>query len=153
MKLHLNDTGREVLRDDQIAASQLDPGLVYRHGATSPSNQDPLLISAVGTWAYRPDTTTAVPNLFLAADYVRVNIDTATMDGANEAGRRATNAILMAAESPSPPAAVNGLYQPPEWEPFRSADEIAYARGLPNPLDTPPPPELSLPGLNLAPVR
>jgi hypothetical protein len=65
------------------------------------------------------------------------------MDGANEAGRRATNAILHAADSPASPAAVNNLYQPPEWEPFRRADEEAYARGLPNPLDVSPPPNLA----------
>jgi uncharacterized protein with NAD-binding domain and iron-sulfur cluster len=138
MKLHLNDTGRPTLRDDQVATWQLDPGLVY-NGST-PSNEDPLLISALGTWSSRPDTATAVPNLFLAADYVQVHIDTATMDGANEAGRRATNALLLAADSAAPPAAVNDLYRPPEWEPFRKADEQAYARGLPNALDAPPPP-------------
>jgi uncharacterized protein with NAD-binding domain and iron-sulfur cluster len=143
MKLHLNDTGTTVLRDDQIATWKLDPGLVYARGQTTPINWDPLLISAVGTWTYRPETTTAIPNLFLAADYVRVNIDTATMDGANEAGRRATNAILSAADSPATPAAVNDLYTPPEWEPFRKADEQAYARGLPNVFEIPPPPGLS----------
>lgn len=140
MKRHLNDAGTVVLHDDQVATWKLDPGLVFRRGHGSPKNEDPLLISAVGTWKYRPDATTAVPNLFLAADYVRVYIDTATMDGANEAGKRATNAILHAADSPSPPAFVNNLYQPPEWEPFRRADAEAYARGLPNPLDIPPPP-------------
>jgi uncharacterized protein with NAD-binding domain and iron-sulfur cluster len=140
MKQHLNDTGTTVLRDDQLATWELDPGLIYPNGPGSPTNEDPLLISAVGTWTYRPDAATAIPNLFLAADYVRVYIDTATMDGANEAGRRATNAILHAADSPAAPATVNNLYQPSEWEPFRSADEQAYANGLPNPLDVPPPP-------------
>jgi uncharacterized protein with NAD-binding domain and iron-sulfur cluster len=142
MKLHLNDTGRTVLRDEQIATWKLDPGLVYPPGQPGPTNDDPLLISAVGTWGSRPDAATAIGNLFLAADYVRVNIDTATMEGANEAGRRAANALLLAADSPAAPAPVYGLYQPPEWEPFRAADAQAYARGLPNALDAPAPPAL-----------
>ena len=37
-----------------------------------------------------------MPNLFLAADYVRTYTDLATMEGANEAARRAVNAILNA---------------------------------------------------------
>ena len=35
-----------------------------------------------------------IPNLVLAADYVRTHTDLATMEGANEAARRAVNAIL-----------------------------------------------------------
>jgi uncharacterized protein with NAD-binding domain and iron-sulfur cluster len=145
MKVHLNGTGRSVLRDEQIVSWNLDPGLVYGQRGGARANMDPLMISAVGTWSSRPAAATAIPNLFLAADYVQVSIDTATMEGANEAGKRASNALLAAADSPASPAAVNGLYQPPEWEPFRRADEQAYAHGLPNALDTPPPPSLPLP--------
>jgi uncharacterized protein with NAD-binding domain and iron-sulfur cluster len=149
MKAHLNDTGRAVLRDDQVVSWYLDPGLVYRRRSRRRRpvmrNDDPLFISTTGVWADRPGAATAVPNLFLAADYVRVNIDTATMEGANEAGRRATNAILAASGANSEPAAVYDLYQPPELEPFRRADEELYRQGRPNALDLPPPPRLSLP--------
>ena len=44
-----------------------------------------------GSWADRPDATTRIPNLMLAADYVRTYTDLATMEGANEAARRAVN--------------------------------------------------------------
>ena len=37
---------------------------------------------------------TAIPNLFLASDYVQTFTDLATMEGANEAARRAVNGIL-----------------------------------------------------------
>jgi uncharacterized protein with NAD-binding domain and iron-sulfur cluster len=138
MKAHLNDTGEPVLRDDQVVSWKLDPGLVRRRGRMH--NDDPLFISTRGVWADRPQAATAIPNLFLAADYVQVNIDTATMDGANEAGRRATNAILDAAGSSAQPAAVRDLYRPPELEPFRRADEELWRQGRPNALDVPPPP-------------
>ena len=52
-----------------------------------------------GSWADRPDATTRIPNLFLAADYVRTYTDLATMEGANEAARRAVNGILDATHS------------------------------------------------------
>jgi uncharacterized protein with NAD-binding domain and iron-sulfur cluster len=141
MKAHLNDTGRRVLRDEDVARWYLDPGLVYRRGrGPGPVNEDPLYISTPGTWKDRPDAATGVPNLMLAADYVKVGIDTASMEGACDAGRRAANAILAKADSPAPPAHVYGLYRPPEWEPFRAADEEAYRRGLPNPIGLPAPP-------------
>jgi uncharacterized protein with NAD-binding domain and iron-sulfur cluster len=124
-----------VLRDDQLVTWKLDPGLVYRRGRSRPRNADPLFISTPGAWERRPDAATAIPNLFLAADYVRVNVDTACMEGANDAGRRAANAILATADSSAGPAAVYDLYRPPEWEPFRAADEEAYRRGLPHALD------------------
>jgi uncharacterized protein with NAD-binding domain and iron-sulfur cluster len=139
MKAHVNDSGRQVLRDDQLVRWYLDPGLVYRRGRAGPLNEDPLYISTPGTWKNRPDAATAVPNLVLAADYVKVSIDTASMEGANDAGRRAANAILARADSSASPAHVYELFRAPEWEPYRAADAEAYARGLPNPIGLPPP--------------
>ncbi|HEV3229737.1 MAG TPA: FAD-dependent oxidoreductase [Solirubrobacteraceae bacterium] len=146
MKAHLNDTGQQLLRDDLLVRWYLDPALKFGPRGVI-ANDDPLFISTPGAWASRPDVATAIPNLFLAADYVRVNIDTASMEGANEAGRRATNALLAAADSPAAPAAIYDLYRPPEFEPFRAADEKLWALGLPNALDAPPPRTLSLPAL------
>jgi uncharacterized protein with NAD-binding domain and iron-sulfur cluster len=140
MKAHLNDGGARVLRDEQVARWVLDPGLVYRRGRPAPVNEDPLYISTPNTWQDRPDAATAVPNLLLAADYVKVGIDTASMEGANDAGRRAANAILAKADSPAKHAGVYDLYRPPEWAPYQAADAEAYARGLPNPIGVPAPP-------------
>jgi hypothetical protein len=141
MKAHLNDRGQRVLRDEDVARWSLDPGLVYRRGrGPGPVNQDPLYISTPGTWDDRPDAATGVPNLLLAADYVKVGIDTASMEGACDAGRRAANAILAKADSPASPARVYSLYRAPEWDPYRAADARAYALGLPNPIGLPAPP-------------
>lgn len=64
-----------------------------------------------GSWDLRPGATTALPNLFLAGDYTRNNIDLACMEAANEGGRTAANAILDAAGSDerSGPARVTRL--------------------------------------------
>src|SRR3954471_801031 len=107
MKAHLNDSGHRLLRDDQMVRWVLDPGLVWRRGRSGPVNEDQLRISTPRTWNDRPGAATAIPNLMLAADYVKVGIDTATMEGANEAGRRAANAILDRSGSPRSPARVS----------------------------------------------
>jgi uncharacterized protein with NAD-binding domain and iron-sulfur cluster len=65
-------------------------------------NVEPLLINRVGAAALRPEARTNIPNMFLAADYVRTETDLACMEGANEAARRAVNALLDAAGSAKP---------------------------------------------------
>ena len=58
------------------------------------TNQEPLLINTVNSLKHRPAASTKIPNLMLAADYVNTYTNLACMEGANEAGRRAANAIL-----------------------------------------------------------
>ncbi len=53
-----------------------------------------LFIQPPGSWGFQPDAVTEVPNMFLAADYIHSTFDLATMEAANEAGRRAANGIL-----------------------------------------------------------
>jgi uncharacterized protein with NAD-binding domain and iron-sulfur cluster len=138
MRAALNDTGRAVLHDDQLESWFLDPGVSHSHGRST--SEDPLLISTPGSWRDRPHAATALPNLFLAADYVRTDINTACMEGANEAARRAVNQLLAAAGSREAPSTVYPLYRPPEFEPLRQQDAIRYARGQANVFDVPPPP-------------
>ncbi|MFT4569370.1 MAG: 15-cis-phytoene desaturase [Hyphomicrobiaceae bacterium] len=57
-------------------------------------NRSRLLIHPVDQLGFRPDAETAIENLFLASDYVRTYTDLATMEGADEAARRAVRAIL-----------------------------------------------------------
>jgi len=77
--------------------------------------------------------------MFLCGDYVQTDIDLATMEGANESGRAAVNALLEASESSAEPAAMYKLYDPPEFEALKAADAELYAQGLPNVLDVPRP--------------
>jgi uncharacterized protein with NAD-binding domain and iron-sulfur cluster len=98
---------------------------------TSKTNLEPLLVNLVSTWQLRPDAFTRIPNLFLASDYVRTNTDLATMEGANEAARRAVNAILNKSGNPARPCKIWELHEPEIFAPFRYHDRIRYQKGLP----------------------
>ena len=141
IKVHLNDEGRDVIVDDALLSWYLDPAIGFTSG-TPTSNDEPLLINTVGSWEHRPDAATEIPNLMLASDYVRTDIDLATMEAANEAGRAAANAILERADSPAPPARMFHLFQHPELLALRELDAQRYRLGLPHTLDTPAPPSL-----------
>jgi uncharacterized protein with NAD-binding domain and iron-sulfur cluster len=107
--------------------------LIYRSAleVTSKSNLEPLLVNLVNTWKLRPEAYTRIPNLFLASDYVRTNTDLATMEGANEAARRAVNAILDATGHPAPRCQIWELHEPEIFAPFRWHDRVRYQQGLP----------------------
>ena len=83
----------EDLDKDNVLRAFLDPAIEFPN-PTQAANLEPLLVNTAGSWQHRPDAVTRIPNLFLAADYVRTHTDLATMEGANEAARRAVNGIL-----------------------------------------------------------
>ncbi|MFI9365172.1 FAD-dependent oxidoreductase [Kitasatospora sp. NPDC053057] len=126
--------GRRVLDDADLYTWFIDPA-VTGLGGPAPANREQLLIHPAGTLYNRPTAATAVPNLFLAGDYVATDIDLATMEGANESARRAVNALLDADGSPAPRCTVWPLYRPPELAALQQQDEARYRRGLPNALD------------------
>jgi 15-cis-phytoene desaturase len=94
MKRSLNVDGAVILEDSVLHSWFLDTDIQFVNPEHASTNMEPLLINRVGTWNDRPEAYTAIPNLFLASDYVRTNTNLATMEGANEAARRAVNAIL-----------------------------------------------------------
>lgn len=94
-------------------------------------DKEPLLVNRIRTWDLRPDSFCKIPNLFFAADYVRTHTDLATMEGANEAARRATNAILDASNSKQKRCKIWNLHEPTIFWPFRHHDEIRFKKGLP----------------------
>ena len=126
LKQGLNDAGVDVLDDANVLAWFLDPSIVYPN-PNQATNLEPLLINTAGSWADRPPAETAIDNLFLAADYVRTHTDLATMEGANEAARRAVNGILAAAGSDAPRCAVWPLSEPALFAPARALDRIRWA--------------------------
>jgi uncharacterized protein with NAD-binding domain and iron-sulfur cluster len=122
---HLNDGPTPVLDEAHVLAWFLDPAIEFPNpsGAT---NAEPLLINTAGSWVDRPDATTRIPNLLLAADYVRTYTDLATMEGANEAARRAVNAILDATGSPARRCDVHPLREPAVLGPARTLDAVRW---------------------------
>jgi len=131
LKAAVNSPGHVELEDDNLVVWFLDPGIQLPNPGVV-TNAEPLLINHVGSLALRPEAFTEIGNLFLASDYVRTYTDLATMEAANEAARRATNAIL----------AVSGVDAAPceFWEfdipqPLRHAqflDRVRFKMGLPN---------------------
>ncbi len=137
IKLHLNDNGTDVLTDDMIHSWHLDPAIAWHPARRRNSNDEPLLVNTVGTWEKRPQAVTQFPNLFLAGDYVQTNIDLATMEGANESGRAAVNALLEQSGSKAAPVTMYQLYDPPEFAAAKQADAELFKAGQPNALDHP----------------
>jgi 15-cis-phytoene desaturase len=125
---HLDAEGQKQLTSAKIMRWFLDPAIVYPNPSKA-VNLEPLLINTVGSLADRPHAWTEIPNLFLAADYVRTGTDLACMEAANEAGRRATNALLDRAESPAPRAAIWSLTEPAVFRRFKDWDRLLFERG------------------------
>ncbi|MEA2405063.1 MAG: hypothetical protein QOE08_1710 [Thermoleophilaceae bacterium] len=142
IKLHLNDNGSDVLTDDMVHSWHLDPSIVWSKSRRRNSNDEPLLVNTVGTWEKRPQARTKVPNLFLAGDYVQTDVDLATMEGANESGRAAVNALLDTSGSKADRVRMYKLYDPPEFEAEKRADAELFRQGQPNALDKPIPTSL-----------
>jgi len=109
----------------------LRPAGTFAGSVAEDKDAEPLLINTNGSWFKRPDAATGIPNLFLGADYVRTNTDLATMEGANEAARRAVNALLIEAKSTAAPCQVWPLEQMRVFAPFRWIDRVGVALGLP----------------------
>ncbi len=133
MKAGLNDTGRTVLSDAKLHSWFLDPAVEL--DGTRASNDEQLLIHPTGTWYHRPEARTAIPNLYLAGDYVAVDIDLATMEGANASARAAVNALLDEEGSAAERCAITPLYRAPEFEALKRQDEIRHRLGLRNVFD------------------
>jgi uncharacterized protein with NAD-binding domain and iron-sulfur cluster len=130
LKQSLNIGGKEILKDEFLDQWFLDPAIYLVEGEKD-TNEEPLLVNLINTWTSRPEATTQIPNLFLASDYVRTFTDLATMEGANEAARRAVNGILDASGSDVPQCKLWNLHEPELFEPWRTLDRIRYRQGLP----------------------
>ncbi|MEJ8661117.1 hydroxysqualene dehydroxylase [Streptomyces sp. MS1.AVA.4] len=134
LKAALNDTGRPVLKDSALHSWFLDPG-VDGLGTPHPTNEDELLIHPVGTFHNRPSAASRVPNLFLSGDYVAVDIDLATMEGANASARAAVNALLDRIGSPATRCTIEPLFRAPELDDLKRHDRTRYRLGLRNVFD------------------
>lgn len=147
MKKSLNLNGKVVLRDDMIEFYYIDSDIHDAKAAKNlelaelqPNedvkeryfNREPLLVNTVHSWTLRPEARTNIPNLMLAADYVRTNTDLATMEGANEAARRAVNCIIDASGSNATYCKIWNYSEPWALAPFKWYDNARYRKGLPH---------------------
>ncbi len=132
LKRSLNVEGQVLLRDEDLVHWFLDPDIVDdpRHPGRR-DDVEPLLVNNANTWRLRPEAVTAIPNFMLASDYVRTWTDLATMEGANEAARRAVNGILERSGSTAPRCQVWNLHEPDALAPLRAYDRARYRAGLP----------------------
>lgn len=132
LKRSLNVNGREVLRDSDLHYWYLDPDI-----AADPKRRhkfddvEPLLVNLIDSWRLRPDAVTSIPNLLLASDYVQTYTDLATMEGANEAARRAVNGIIERSGCNASPCRLWKLHEPAMFEPMRSYDRQRWKAGMP----------------------
>jgi uncharacterized protein with NAD-binding domain and iron-sulfur cluster len=130
LRAHLNAALEETSLVDWYLADSIE------HQADgSVVNHEPLLVNTAGSWAFRPEAVTRIPNFFLAADYVRTNTDIATMESANEAARRAVNGILSAAGVSAAPCGVWELDEPAVFKPLQMLDRVRLRRGQPHLFD------------------
>jgi uncharacterized protein with NAD-binding domain and iron-sulfur cluster len=94
-------------------------------------DKEPLLVNNTRTWDLRPEAYCNIPNLFFASDYVRTHTDLATMEGANEAARRAVNVIIERSGSSATKCEIWNLHEPWLLAPFRWYDKKRFSKGLP----------------------
>jgi len=124
----LNSRERTLLRDEDLVGWHLDDELMPQPGG-GVTSRAPLLVHPPGSWHDRPEAPTALPNLTLAADYIRTHTNIASMEGANEAARRAVNAILDHCDSPAPRCAIWPLREPAVFERAKQFDERMMSSG------------------------
>jgi uncharacterized protein with NAD-binding domain and iron-sulfur cluster len=122
---HVNDGS---LQSSNVVARFLDPAITAFGPSTSTAaeNAEPLLINTAGSWHNRPEACTALENFFLASDFVRTYTDLATMEGANEAARRAVNGILDAEHSAASRCQLFALHEPGILAPLRRLDKLRW---------------------------
>jgi 15-cis-phytoene desaturase len=129
IKMHLDPSEAKELEESVIDWA-LDPG-VKLPGTSGAENDEPLLINTTNSWQNRPEAVTKIPNLFLAADYVRTYTDLATMEGANEAARRAVNGIIEASRANVPLCKLWPLVEPKMFSLLKKYDRWRFEHGLP----------------------
>lgn len=145
LKNSLNVNGQIILTDDMIVDWFLDRDIQedgthanHENMLQLPlKNREPLLVNSVNSWNLRPDANCDIPNLFLASDYIKTFTDLATMEGANEAARRAVNCLLDHDGSAASKCKIWPLHEPAMFKPLRWYDKLRWKNGLPWRMHTP----------------
>lgn len=136
MEKSLNINGNTIIDRSMIVATHVDCDISEEaqqllNDFTSEHNSEPLLVNTANSWSKRPEASTGIRNFFLASDYVRTYTDLATMEGANEAARRAVNGIIAKSGSNAAYCKIWKLHEPGVFAVLRWLDRIRYEKGLP----------------------
>jgi uncharacterized protein with NAD-binding domain and iron-sulfur cluster len=126
-------TAKDLLLDEIGQYLPITPADV-KDWEINPNVNVPLFINTIGAWPNRPRGQTAVPNLYLAGDYVKNAIDLACMEGAVSSALDTAGAMLRDAGESGP---LPGAVVPPEMSraltvALRTAliPVVAAARGI-----------------------
>ena len=123
IKAHLHST----IQDSYLVDWFLDTDIGWGdYRKMLDTNLEPLLVNTVGSLQHRPAASTQIPNLMLAADYVNTYTNLACMEGANEAGRRAANAILDATAFKGPRCSLWPYTSPLIFELGQAIDSVVW---------------------------
>ena len=138
IKTWLNSTTKNLLSDEDLISYSLDQDIIKDNEAPEiyqTRNAEPLLVNRRQTANLKPLAYTKISNMFLAADYVSTNTELACMEGANEAARRATNAIISIHNQLTHEhldyCKIWDLHIPKFLLPFKLHDLRRYRKGLP----------------------
>lgn len=122
-------------RDEHVHSWILDPALKFGPNGVE-RNDETLTVQTVGTWKKRPKGPTAIPNLFLSGDWIRVTANVCSMEAANQGGRQTAIAVLQAAgRDPSDVFIKYEIKAPQAIVNLRKEDKRRFDRGMPNVLD------------------
>lgn len=128
--------GRFDLSPANVLFRHLDENVQVGLGAPPyATNLSPLLVHPRHGLDFRPAARNAIENLFLASDYVLTSTQLATMEGANEAARRAVNAILDLEGSAHVRCPIWELQEEPFFDVPKKIDDLRLARGRPHFMD------------------
>jgi uncharacterized protein with NAD-binding domain and iron-sulfur cluster len=132
ISLSLNTNGEKAVQEKTPELWYIDGDIEQIPGTGArEENEEPLLVNTVNSWDLRPEAFTRIPNLFLASDYVRTYTDLATMEGANEAARRAVNGIIDSSGVSASYCELWNLHEPDLLKSFKRHDEKRFKAGLP----------------------
>ncbi len=130
MKRSFNVGGKIILEDACRKIVHIDDDVKFGSASVT-ADEEPLLVNTTDSWALRTEAYTCLPNLFLASDYVKTFTDLATMEGANEAARRAVNGIIDATGATVPYCKIWNLHEPGILLYYKWLDQRRYNMGLP----------------------
>lgn len=136
MQERLDADAQAILKNDSLLNWVIEKDIqniqeITTQELTILQNREPLLVNSVNTWSLRPEASCDIQNLFFASDYVRTFTDLATMEGANEAARRAVNCLLDRDNNDAPKCKIWPLQEPSIFIPYKWYDNRRYNNGLP----------------------